>query len=474
MIKKSLLALSLIVCILLPVGEVKATDQPRIALISVNNYSGVEKLAGTNLTTQIEASFVEKLSKKRVIKVLDYAETKKCLEKKGLGLYYETQNLCTNNDLTRIGELTGLPFLAVLEINGYNEVKKEGAKKSYEVLLGLKVYDCIEGTTHFFTGEGFSEKRRTEAFDHAVTLLINNYLDLKEEDPNIGQTRTANVEVIGNKESYMYHLKDCHHLPKIEIQVDFTTRIEAEESAYKPCPVCFPPYSSFYYYDRNIEETLGIEACGMLEYNYRLSHDPEVLNRIEKVAAPIIANTGRKNFEYKFRLLDTDEVNAFAAPNGYIYVTKGLLKIIESDDELAFVLAHEIGHLEKKHAVIRYKRALGLSIFTSILIIGSQQSDDSKADAAALFASVMAAIINQGYSREQEKEADEVAFTHLKRIGMDYQVYRVLLGKFLDMRERKIYFIEKLFATHPSPEQRREHLDKYDQAYKELQSLLAS
>ena len=139
-----------------------------------------------------------------------------------------------------------------------------------------------------------------------------------------------------------------------------------------------------------------------------MSHDPEVLNRIEKVAAPIIANTGRKNFEYKFRLLDTDEVNAFAAPNGYIYVTKGLLKIIESDDELAFVLAHEIGHLEKKHAVIRYKRALGLSIFTSILIIGSQQSDDSKDDAAALFASVMAAIINQGYSREQEKEADEL------------------------------------------------------------------
>jgi predicted Zn-dependent protease len=150
------------------------------------------------------------------------------------------------------------------------------------------------------------------------------------------------------------------------------------------------------------------------------------------------------------------------------------MKIVESDDELAFVLAHEIGHLEKKHAVIRYKRALGLSIFASILIIGSQQSDDSKDDAAALFASVMAIIINQGYSREQEKEADEVAFTHLKRIGMDYQVYRVLLGKFLDMRERKIYFIEKMFATHPSPEQRIEHLDKYDQAYKELQSLLAS
>lgn len=474
MIRKAILTLLIIVCILLPVGEVKATDEPKIALLSVPNYSGVEKIAGTNLATKIEASFIEKLRKQRVIKVLNYDETKKCLEEKGLGLYYETQNLCTNDDLTRIDKLTGLPFLAVLEINGYNEVKKEGAKKSYEILLGLKVYDCMEGMTHFFTGEGFSEKGRTEAFDHAVTLLINNYLDLKEEDPNIGQTRAATVEVAGNKESHMYHLKDCHHLPKAEVQVDFATRIEAEDSAYKPCPVCFPSYSSFYYYDRNIEETLGIEACGMLEYRYRLSHDPEVLQRLEEVAAPIIANTGRKNFEYKFRLLDTDEVNAFAAPNGYIYVTKGLMKIVESDDELAFVLAHEIGHLEKKHAVIRYKRALGLSIFASILIIGSQQSDDSKDDAAALFASVMAIIINQGYSREQEKEADEVAFTHLKRIGMDYQVYRVLLGKFLDMRERKIYFIEKMFATHPSPEQRIEQLDKYDQAYKELQSLLAS
>jgi Zn-dependent protease with chaperone function len=86
----------------------------------------------------------------------------------------------------------------------------------------------------------------------------------------------------------------------------------------------------------------------------------------------------------------------------------------------------------------------------------------------------MAVIINQGYSREQEIEADEVAFAHLKKIGLDYQVYKILLGKFRDMRERKIYFIEKIFATHPDPEKRIKHLDNYDQAYEELQSLLAS
>jgi Zn-dependent protease with chaperone function len=452
----------------------QATDELKIALLAVNNYCGVEKIAGSDLARKTEASFVTELAKRQSIDILDSDETQKLLAEKGLGLFYETHNLCTNNDLTRIGELAGLPFLAVLEINGYNEVKREGAKKSYEILLGLNIYDCTKKTTHFFTGEGFSQKGRTEAFERAVTSLINNYLALPEEDPNTGHSRAANVEVIGNIESYMYHLKDCHHLPKKEKQVDFTTRIEADDFAYEPCPICFPTYSSFYYYDREIEETLGTQACGILEYNYRLSHDPKLINRIEEVAAPIIANTKRKNFEYKFRLLDTDEVNAFAASNGYIYVTKGLMKIVESDDELAFVLAHEIGHLEKKHAVIQYKRAVGLSIFTNILIISAQSSDDSKDDAAALFASVMAVIINQGYSREQEIEADEVAFAHLKKIGLDYQVYKILLGKFRDMRERKIYFIEKIFATHPDPEKRIKHLDNYDQAYEELQSLLAS
>jgi|GEM_PF-535869 len=471
--KKALISLFVIVSLLTVFGSALAGEPLKVALISVNNYSGVEKIGGLNLATKIETVFIEELKKQQHIEVLNFEETKKLLTEKGLSLYYETQNLCTEDDLDRLSKLAGLPLLAVLEINGYNEVKREKAKKSYEVLLGLNVYDCVDKTTQFFTGEGFSEKKRTVAYDNAVTSLINNYLELKTEDPNAGHIRASSIKVIANNKSYMYHLKDCHHLPFPEDQIEFPTRNAAEESAFKSCPICFPAYSSFHYYDREIEETLGIQACGMLEYNYRLGHDPEALNRIERVAAPIIANTSRKNFEYKFRLLDTNEVNAFAAPNGYIYVTKGLLSIIESDDELAFVLAHEIGHLEKKHAVQRYKKALGLSIFTGILIIGTQSTEDSSDDAVALFASVMGIIINQGYSREQEREADEVAFAHLKRIGLDYEVYKILLGKFRDMRERKIYFIEKMFATHPSPEKRIEHLNQYHASYQKLQTVLS-
>lgn len=214
---------------------------------------------------------------------------------------------------------------------------------------------------------------------------------------------------------------------------------------------------------------MGSEACGLLEYYYRLDHNPELIQRLEKIAEPIIADTIRKNVDYKFRVLDSAEVNAFAASNGFIYVTTGLLGVIESDDELAFVLAHEMAHIEKKHAVINYKRAIALSFMAAIFIAGS--SDNSKdAMENALFTTVMLNIIMKGYSREQEREADEVGLAHLKRIGKNYQEHQTLFGKFSDMRQQKIYAINKLFSTHPTPEQRLENLANYLKAYETLQS----
>ena len=115
----------------------------------------------------------------------------------------------------------------------------------------------------------------------------------------------------------------------------------------------------------------------MVEYYYRLYDNPTIMAWINRVAAPLIADTIRKNREYKFRILDTEEFNAFAAPNGYIYITKGLLDSIESDEELAFVISHEMGHIEKKHSVIMYKRAQAAVLFASILIAASGSNSNN-------------------------------------------------------------------------------------------------
>lgn len=94
-----------------------------------------------------------------------------------------------------------------------------------------------------------------------------------------------------------------------------------------------------------------------------------------------------------------------------------MLNIVESDSELAFVIAHEMGHIEKKHAVIRYRRALAGMLLAAIFLASNNNDEDP---ATALLTIVMTDVILKGYSREQEDEADEVALAHLKRTGMDH------------------------------------------------------
>jgi predicted Zn-dependent protease len=153
-----------------------------------------------------------------------------------------------------------------------------------------------------------------------------------------------------------------------------------------------------------------------------------------------------------------------------IYITKGILDILESDAEVGFVIAHEMAHVEKKHAVISYRRAKAAAFFTALFFAANNNNKDKTAD---LFAVVMAQAILRGYSQEMEEEADAVAVAHLKQAGMDYQSYEMVMGKFIDMRQAKIAAIAKIFATHPTPEKRIEHLRKLLQSYQTLQDKLA-
>lgn len=441
-------------------------EAPQTALLKIDNYSGVDTLGGNKITTMVDKSF-DKLMEK--IAYLDYDKTKDKLQKSKLDGYYQTSNLCNSQDLFRLGKKMGITNLVILEVNGYNEIKREGSGKNYQFLLGLKVYNCESGEEFSYNGEGI-DSNRDKALNGAVTQLVNRYLNLETSDLNSGNIRSQSATVIGHAKSLYYHLPTCHHLPATDDRINIETRAQAEENDFRPCPICFPSLKSYSYYDRDIEETLGSEACGNLEYYYRVYHDQASLERIKKIADPLIKDSIRKNIDYRFQLLDTDIINAYASPNGYLYLTKGLIEIAESDDELAFVIAHEMGHVEKKHAVIMYKQALALAVFGAILVASSKSKDQGE---NALYFTVISNILTKGYSREQEGEADQVALAHLKRLNKNYRIYQTLMGRFIDMREGKVYGISKLFATHPTPEKRIESLDQALADYEALQAKLA-
>ncbi len=130
-----------------------------------------------------------------------------------------------------------------------------------------------------------------------------------------------------------------------------------------------------------LEIALGQLVASDLENRFGVSQDPELHARVQNVALQLASLADRKGIDYKFRVLDSYEVNAYAVLGGSVYVNRGLLDALgPADDELAFALAHEITHIKEKHGV---KQAL-LGMVASILL--GKLDSRKTADAAALIA----------------------------------------------------------------------------------------
>jgi len=160
---------------------------------------------------------------------------------------------------------------------------------------------------------------------------------------------------------------------------------------------------------------------------------------------------------YHFLLLDSDEINAFAGPGGLILVTRGMLRCCESEDELAAVLAHEIGHVENKHGLSAIKQSRLTEAFTVIAAESAKQfGDEELASLTREFegsvSDVVMTLTTSGYSRTQEREADTAAVELLRRAGYPPTAMLTMLRR---MDERLVHAGGLGFAkTHPSAQSR--------------------
>lgn len=126
---------------------------------------------------------------------------------------------------------------------------------------------------------------------------------------------------------------------------------------------------------------------------------------------------------YHFMILDSDVINAYAAPGGLIFVTRGLLKCCRTEDAVAAVLAHEIGHVQHKHGLQSIKKSRITSSLTLLAAIGAAAvAGEQLGELTSHFGGSISDItdtINKGYSRSFEREADRTAVTILERTGYD-------------------------------------------------------
>jgi len=156
---------------------------------------------------------------------------------------------------------------------------------------------------------------------------------------------------------------------------------------------------------------------------------------------------------YRFLLLDSDEVNAFAAPGGLILVTHGMLRCCENEDELAAVLAHEICHIQAKHGLRAIKQSRLTEAFTIIAAesakqLGSEELASLTREFESSVGDVVMTLTTSGYSRTQERDADAAAVRLLKRAGYPEAAILTMLKR---MDERLATAGGLGFAkTHPS------------------------
>jgi predicted Zn-dependent protease len=165
---------------------------------------------------------------------------------------------------------------------------------------------------------------------------------------------------------------------------------------------------------------------------------------------------------YHFLILDSDEINAFAAPGGFIFVSRGMLRLCRTEDDLAAVLAHEVAHVQLQHALRAIKSSRITSAFTILATegaksFGGQGLSELTTAFEGSIQDITGTMMNSGYARKQESQADAVAVTILKRVGYDASA----LVRVLEQMKSQLKPGGADFAkTHPDPNVRIREVQK--------------
>ena len=159
---------------------------------------------------------------------------------------------------------------------------------------------------------------------------------------------------------------------------------------------------------------------------------------------------------YHFAVLDTQEINAFACPGGIIFITRGLIQTCKNEDQLAAVLAHEVGHVANKDGINSISQARWTQVFTAMGTEAARQYGGAAAGGlVGLFEGsiddVFKTIVVNGYSRQAEETADAAALTELTKAGYDPNAMVILLTA---MEAKGKGSTSGIFKTHPPTSER--------------------
>ncbi len=206
------------------------------------------------------------------------------------------------------------------------------------------------------------------------------------------------------------------------------------------------------------EVSLGHKYHQQITLEMPVYNNPALAAYVNEVGQRIAKASHRPELTFRFTVLDSDTVNAFALPGGYIYITRGILAYLNSEAELAAVLGHEVGHVTARHSVRQHSAATATNVAGAIL--GATTGVAGSQDLFNIFGKAMLS----GYGREHELESDRLGAQYLAQTGYDPQAMIKVIGVLKNQelferqrakaegREPRTY--HGVFASHPKNDRR--------------------
>ena len=198
------------------------------------------------------------------------------------------------------------------------------------------------------------------------------------------------------------------------------------------------------------EIAMGQEAAQQVEASIGLVDDAELQAYVRRIGANLAAKSERPNIPWRFGVVDDPTPNAFALPGGPIYITRGLLSLMDSEAELASVLGHEIGHITARHSVSQISRAQ----LAQIALVGGMILAPQLQNVGGLLSQGMQLLFLK-YSRDHERQADDLGFKYALNSSYDVREMDDVfasLARVGELEQRSP--LPSWLATHPAPEER--------------------
>lgn len=191
------------------------------------------------------------------------------------------------------------------------------------------------------------------------------------------------------------------------------------------------------------EVQLGKDVVKEVEATETVLNNAQVQNYVSTVGKKIAKVCDRKDVTYTFKVLDNEEINAFACPGGFIYIYKGLMKKMDNEAQLAAVLAHEVSHVVARHAIKRLQAVYGYSIVMEVAL------GDKMSNTARQMIDAATGVVLLGYGRDNEYQADEYGILYAKKAGYNSKGMIQIFEKFKQMEGSPPNTFEKLLMSHP-------------------------